>query len=216
MPEHGPKKISRREVLVIIGSGLALGGIVFARSKFTNREPKNIRGEKQSLDRNTPFVPSIEIGEEIDAQSFKQIVNELFEFANKVDAGRLSNLVEFQDAEQKSWIRSIPFENEDINWGEIYFLSGYISRKNLDPPLLRNQSAREITLNYKNKDQGQPKLVTVNFTDRQEPMRYNPPPTALSPYEMTNFLTDVVESFNRRTNEVPLSPDDPSIEKGYL
>lgn len=143
-----------------------------------------------------PFVPSVEIGEQIDSGTFETITEELFSYSNKVDAGWARGLDTNQQTDQLAWKRSIPFQ-KDHGHNMLHLRWGYRTGTQLGTFIL-DSSAREIALGRFNSKLGIPftslkgillnpkdfidNLVNskvVNFTKDQSPMLFWPPPPGI-------------------------------------
>ena len=224
-PQTNTRKISRRDLLILLGSVVAVGGIAVA-PKFISRgkkeEPNNQKENPTTPEQDQPFVPSIEISDKIDAESFKKIVTELYEFA--FAEGKISQNINFISP-SNAYIVEILVKTED-GMGDLSISKGVIS-KNLLGAMSAERSAYTIGWNAYNKPSKNFPERCVAFSQFQEPaelcqiISFNPKnnepePQLLSNNEMADFLKKTIDFFNRRIPGNPSQENRKGANKGYV
>ena len=195
MLDREPRRISRRDALIVFTAMLGAGSIGFLSydGRQANIAPLQTNSLPEMPPENLlPFILTTEIAEEIDSDTFKTVTEELFSFSNKVDAGWAMAVDKTPQTDQLAWKRSIPFQlNSDQNL--LHLRWGYRTGAQLGTFIL-DSSAREIALGRFNSRLGIPftslkgillnpkdfidNLVNskvVSFTADQSPRLFLPP-----------------------------------------
>src|SRR3990167_7240105 len=214
MPDREPRRISRREsfgALTILTVGIGILYYAIKSEKSVYLIPNTNQLPEMPPENLHPFIPSTEIAEEIDPNTFKSITEELFAFANDVDAGNAYSVDLGTQTDHPTWKRSIPFQRNS-NHNMLHLRCGYRTGTQLGTFVL-DSSAREIAIGRFNSDLGIPftsikgslldpkdfidNLVNsrvVNFAAYQSPSLFWPPPpgieklsseTVLEPQELS-------------------------------
>lgn len=188
---------------------------------YDHKRGNNGESAEKPPDKNAQFVPSIEIDEKIDAESFQKVVSELFEF---VERNNIGQTIVAPDDPYKLENRAIVSKIDDRQH------SIMLTKGLLTTPKLRTEqdsTAYNIQLDsISNFSDGEPSK-TASFSQTQRPTLFYTKfdsesgktiyeSKTLSEFEMANFLKITIEIFNHRIDEEPFTPRDPSVEKGYL
>ena len=242
MPDREPRRISRRDALIVFTTTLGAGLIGFLSRDGRQANIASLQTNtlpEMPLENLQPFIPPVEINEQLDTETFKTLTEELFSFSNKVDAGWASGLDTTPQTDQLAWKRTIPFQiNSDQNL--LHLRWGYRTGAQLGTFIL-DSSAREIVLGRFNSRLGIPftslrgalldpkdfidNLVNsrvVNFTADQPPRLYWPPPpgmenmsseTVLEPQELspTELATFLKHAIESFNARIPVQEKIPKI-----
>lgn len=245
MPDREPR-MSRRDLGAITILSVGIGILYFAikSEKSVYLKPNTNELPEMPPENLQPFIPSAEIAEEIDSDTFETITEELFSFSNKVDAGWASGLDTTPQTGLLAWKRSIPFQiNSNPNL--LHLRWGYRTGAQLGTFVL-DSSAREIVLGRFNSRLGIPftslkgillnpkdfidNLVNsrvVNFTKDQPPRLFWPPPsgiekmsseTVIDPQELSpvELAAFLRQAIESFNARIPIQEEIPKIELGKL
>jgi len=192
--------ISRRRFLSLVGSaGVAGAGIALGIGKLVD----NI---DESIEKVQEFKPisGKEIGREIDEQTFKNTVHDLFAFSDEIEAGKVGYYWPLKEGARK---RDISFKTKD-EYGTITFVWGLIPTRLLGKNNFES-TAREISWYIVPNDQtmGNNKLVAfakdfpvqqfipAPYVDRENGIVE---PQTLNSQQMAEFLKQTLVYFNSR------------------
>ena len=216
MPDREPRRISRREsfgALTILTVGIGILYYAIKSEKSVYLIPNTNQLPEMPPENLQPFVPSAEIGEQIDSETFKALTQELFDFATQVDAGKPYAKGKILQTDQMAWLRLIPFQREGEEQNELHLRWGYRSSAQLGTFIL-DPSAREIAIGRFEYGFGVPFLSlrefftdpenfpkdfienledskVVNFTNNELPNFFWPAPTKITREASANEVQPV-------------------------
>lgn len=128
-----------------VASGTTAALLLYETKRSNVSEPKPNSLPDKLPENLQPFVPSVEIGKQTDAETFKMIVEELFTFSNEVDAGHMRAVGKIPQTDRWAWARSIPFQKEDQDQNLLEFRWGFRTTAQLGI-FIPDLTAREITI----------------------------------------------------------------------
>lgn len=209
LPQFFRKVKSRRDILVVGSSVVAASIIAYLSESHLSENSQDIKPQKPpakptEVEKRLDFAPSVEIGQKIDSETFKQLTTELIDFANEIDTGVKLPYHGNRDA----WVRLIPFQKEGLKWGQIRLRWGIIQTSRPDSYKF-DLAAKEIGLYFQKDGEEEPHLTIVGFTNEMEPTQFQPAPVVntelgivrpipLSPSQMADFLHQTINFFNSR------------------
>ena len=252
MIEQQPKIISRRTSLrwlrdhafALAVTGVA-GGAIGSLVIYQDKQPAATSDRSLTLpelppENLQPFIPPVDINEQLDIETFKTLTEELFAFANQVDAGNVYSVDTGHQTDHLTWKRIITFQEDDVT-NQLHLRHGYKTLTKVGAAPLPDSSAREIALGRFNSRLGIPftsligalldpkdfidNLVNsrvVNFTADQPPRLYWPPPpgmekmsseTVLEPQELspTELAAFLKQAIESFNARIPVQEKIPKI-----